>query len=241
MGKFLGFITAALSVILAAACTLTTQPPQTPTLIPPATPEDTPTVVVIDARETPVPTDQAGGDNTRPNCTPRTDWPLFAVPEGMTLTTIAFLGGTTVQVLADANCLANPDNIFAGQSLRVPPDFPPTVPPEFESAAPRSRVGISPYLRFEGGWYEVQPGSMVSLGWEPALPASVTRIEFYATPTGTNQQPALIAVDNNGGDNVWINWTIPAQFAGQITAVAYRGEAVHARTDDPINVYTSLN
>ncbi|MBZ0299038.1 MAG: LysM peptidoglycan-binding domain-containing protein [Anaerolineae bacterium] len=230
----------ALLILFAAACTLTTQPPETPTLTPTETPSVTATPVVIDARNTPEPT-PAAGDNIRPGCTPRSDWPLFTVPPGMNLSTLAFFGNTTIDALAEANCLINVDALFAGQDLRVPPGFPPTAPPEFGSPVTRSRVGLSPYVQFTDGWYEVQPGATVSLGWEPALPAEVTTIEFYATSAAANAQPVLIAVDSTGGDNLWISWTVPAQFAGQISAVAYRGEAVYARTDESINVFTSLS
>lgn len=227
-----------LLILVTAACTLSNRPPETPTLEPSPTARLTATPVVIDARSTPQPTQASG---TLPNCTPRTDWPVFTVPPGMTLLTMAFIGGISVEELAEANCLANPDSIFAGQTLRVPPTFPPTVPPEFENALPRAHVGLSPYLQFTGGWYEVQPGATVSLGWEPPLPPDVTSIEYYATAAGANQQPVLIAVDQNGGDNVWINWTVPPQFAGQITAIAYRGEAIFDQTDDPISVYTAIS
>lgn len=54
------------------------------------------------------------------NCSPRTDWPTYAVKSGDTLGVIATSHNTTIQELTRANCLPNPDSIVVGQSLRVP-------------------------------------------------------------------------------------------------------------------------
>lgn len=54
------------------------------------------------------------------NCFPRNDWVLYTVQSGETLSTIAQRTNTTVQSLISGNCLANADQIAAGQSLRVP-------------------------------------------------------------------------------------------------------------------------
>ena len=217
-----------MTLLVVSACNLSTSPPETPGPIPTTTP------VTIDARGTPDPSPVPGSGE----CTPRTDWALFTVPEGMTLSNLAFLGGTTIEELMAANCLENADTIFAGQDLRVPPNFPPTPVPGLGNA-PEARVGISPYERFDGGWYELQPGATVTLVWEPPLPADVTQIEYYAIASGA-ADPTLIVVDASGGDNIGVSWQVPAQFAGQIMAVAYRGEAVYAQAE-AINVFTSFS
>lgn len=55
-----------------------------------------------------------------PNCVARTDWPLYIVVSGDTLSKVAQRTGTTWPVLAHANCLVNPNLIYVGQGLRVP-------------------------------------------------------------------------------------------------------------------------
>lgn len=130
-----------LVIALFTACTLTTVPPITPT---PTTPEDSETgdPVFIDARDTPIPgpdgstggpTPNSGGQAPDelyiPGCIPRTDWQLYTVKDGDIITNLALLGEITVDELVSANCLANPDLLYVGQQLYVPPVFPPTPEP----------------------------------------------------------------------------------------------------------------
>lgn len=63
-----------------------------------------------------------------PDCTPVMDWPLYTVVQGDTLYKIATRHGTTWKNLANANCLANPNLIYVGQGLHVPPT--PSLPPD---------------------------------------------------------------------------------------------------------------
>lgn len=58
--------------------------------------------------------------NPRPNCTVRTDWPVYTVVAGDTLAVIAQRVNSTVNDLTAANCLANANTIQVGQQLRVP-------------------------------------------------------------------------------------------------------------------------
>ncbi len=48
-------------------------------------------------------------------------WVAYTIQNGETLATIAQAYGVTVEQLAAANCLDNPDLIYAGQVLAVPP------------------------------------------------------------------------------------------------------------------------
>lgn len=54
------------------------------------------------------------------NCSIRTDWPVYTVVRGDYLNSIARRTGSTVDELAQANCLNNPSIISVGQPLRVP-------------------------------------------------------------------------------------------------------------------------
>jgi spore germination protein YaaH len=54
-----------------------------------------------------------------------TDWFIYIVQPGDTLTTIAARTGSTVQELVTRNCLPNADAIFVGQGLFVPIELPP--------------------------------------------------------------------------------------------------------------------
>jgi LysM repeat protein len=68
----------------------------------------------------PLPTRASQSATSPPSCTPRTDWPEYTVQSGDTLYSIALRSDSTVDTLQAANCLADPNAIFEGQSLRVP-------------------------------------------------------------------------------------------------------------------------
>ena len=55
--------------------------------------------------------------------------PIYTVQSGDTLSSIAEIFGTSVEAIAQANSIQNPDLIFAGQTLCVPdsPDVPPNL------------------------------------------------------------------------------------------------------------------
>jgi hypothetical protein len=54
-------------------------------------------------------------------CSIRSDWGPYTVSPGDNLYRITLRFNTTTAVLVQANCLASPNRIFAGQQLRVPP------------------------------------------------------------------------------------------------------------------------
>lgn len=64
---------------------------------------------------------------SRPRCYVRTDWFIYIVQRGDTLSSIARRVNTSVQDLMRGNCLVS-DLILAGQQLRVP-NLPPPPPP----------------------------------------------------------------------------------------------------------------
>lgn len=108
---------------------------------PTSTPEDAPTESTSEVSDTTPTIRPAGtsGEKEVPSatrtpqadgCAVRTDWIVYSVKRGDTLGRIASGVGATVDELAEANCLQNPDRLFSGQTLRVPrsPD-PPTPTP----------------------------------------------------------------------------------------------------------------
>lgn len=53
-------------------------------------------------------------------CTPRTDWDIYMVKKGDTLSEIASRTSSSVDILGAANCLKNVSFIRINQELRVP-------------------------------------------------------------------------------------------------------------------------
>lgn len=73
-------------------------------------------------------------------CQPRTDWAFtYVVRPGDTLSGIAAWYNVSTAALAQGNCIADPDLVYAGQSLRVPnASQPPTAAPP--TATPTATV-----------------------------------------------------------------------------------------------------
>ena len=118
------------------------------------TPERIPTVITVE-RPTPgastptvptiVPLSTQGPQPTSPapSCTPRNDWPVYTVEAGDTLYSIADRSDTTVDTLQAANCLADPNTIGVGQSLRVPKQPEPREP----AATPEPAATQQPFFQ----------------------------------------------------------------------------------------------
>ncbi len=69
---------------------------------------------------TPIPGATTAGVTGSTTCTSPANWTTYTVQSGDTLSSIAASTGTTVTALVSANCLANPDQLTAGQTLYVP-------------------------------------------------------------------------------------------------------------------------
>ena len=85
-----------------------------------------------------------------PPCVPRADWVYtYVVQAGDTLFSIAQRFGLTLAQLQSGNCIANANQIFVGQVLRVP--FPQPQPPQptipIRPTATPTRGGIGPTLQ----------------------------------------------------------------------------------------------
>lgn len=92
----------------------------------------------------------------------------YTIQPGDTLTALARRFGTTVEALAQANGVQNPDLIYAGAKLQVPDGTAPQEPP-----LPRPRPAIS-----SGGGPPAPPGS--TFGNAMAVPAGMGRAEILA-------------------------------------------------------------
>jgi|GEM_PF-5327462 len=102
--------------------TLTPTPTQTSTYT--NTPTITPSFTLTDIPPTSTTVALAVFPTATPTeCAPRTDWVTYMVERGDTLFSIALLAEIGLQELADANCILDTSQIFAGQTLRVPQDI----------------------------------------------------------------------------------------------------------------------
>ena len=120
----------------------TPTPDEIPTIIRPspdsAQPASSPVPTIV-----PLPTQGPQPTSPAPSCTPRNDWPAYTVEAGDTLYSIADRSDTTVDTLQAANCLADPNTIGVGQSLRVPKQPEPREP----AATPEPAATQQPFFQ----------------------------------------------------------------------------------------------
>jgi LysM repeat protein len=184
-------------------------------------------------------------------CAPRGDWAYsYVVQRGDTLSSIAARAGISWQALAQGNCIANANTIYAGQALRVPyviaappiyppPHYPPPqyLPPSGGWQAVGSVIP-SPFLSLNGYQYQLQGGAVVSLSWAINT-YNVTRVEFYFTPSGSGLPPTLIGTDTYFGDGVAISWGVPPGVFGSLSASGFYGSGLVRTTAAYTFVYTN--
>lgn len=221
-----------------AACSLqadqaAVQPTASPTPSLPNTPLATPLPMV---NPTAAPTLQPtpGQLVVNPACTPRADWQTYRVVPGDTLSGIAVRTGSTVEALAQANCLTDKNIISVGQPLRVPVmPVPPT------TTAPQPNVGkvtVSP-ASTDGDWFVVTPGTTVTFSWTGAA-ASATSVEFYLQRLDIPVSPQLIGTDTNLADGASITWTV-ISIQAMVTAVAKQGATLVNQTPTATQIKTA--
>ncbi len=163
-------------------------------------------------------------------CTVRTDWPTYTVQRGDTLGRIARRYNTTVQTLAQANCLTNINRIFGGQQLRVPPTGGATITPRPGVTVTPAPVGRPTLPEMPQGTYTVGVTSMsFELGFMVWNSTTGSIWVFYQTSSGATsgtvanyplslygglsipRRPDLIAppgraLPTNGFARVWYNF-----------------------------------
>ncbi len=109
--------------------TPTETPTATPTLILTETPTSTPTETLVPPTETPTATPTLLPTATpAPTATPLPCTFTYVVRRGDTLWSIARRYGTTVEAIAQANGIINPNYIWVGQVLCIPGGAPPPTP-----------------------------------------------------------------------------------------------------------------
>ena len=108
------------------ACNLTTTPPTPTARATPATAIPTRGAPTLFASITPLPGSGGATNIGVPtlippnNCPPPTGWVQYVVQNGDSLAGLADATGSTMQQLATANCIADPDTLYIGQVLYLP-------------------------------------------------------------------------------------------------------------------------
>ena len=116
--------------------------------------------------------------STATACGVRSDWPIYTVQPGDTLSQLAARAGVSVDDLVRANCLTSTD-IWAGQLLSVPtslatPKPPVTAPPTSAAASATPPQAITPqahvpaviHMLHASPFQNLKPGDSVTVVWE---------------------------------------------------------------------------
>lgn len=219
-------------VFLLAACNLANTDELIPTPLPPTEtpststlPEATlnaaqPTAIVI------APTQNADG-----TCE-RLDWVLYTVATGDTLSSIATRTGSTIDEIAQGNCLSDVNLIEVGQTLRVPRQ------PTGNVVVPTSVVGgsgtqcrvfadtvlggtnapaVAPAQPIADGCYQVTVNTAITISWQPPV-SGLTEATFYRN-NSTLPRPDVIGVDRDPSDGFSIVWNTFAEMPPSVIYV----------------------
>lgn len=171
------------------------------------------------------------GNQPRPVCFPRNDWPIYTVVRGDTLGSIARRVGSTTGELAAANCLTNPDLISNGQGLRVPRLPAPVITPPPGNAG---IVTVFPYISYSSTGYMVAQGASLTLTW-PEARRDAARVEFYQSRGGV---VSTIGADSFPADGAVVAWTAPSNETF-VYATAYMANGSQQSTISPVRVIST--
>ncbi|MBI5961420.1 MAG: LysM peptidoglycan-binding domain-containing protein, partial [Chloroflexi bacterium] len=78
---------------------------------------------------------------------------------------------------------------------------------------------ITPYTKFENGWYTLAGATTVTVTWRDA-PVGALQVEFTLSSTGTGGTPQVIGVDLFPPDGAVLSWGVPRGMTAQLQAVA---------------------
>lgn len=165
-------------------------------------------------------------------CTIRTDWQIYTVVRGDTLSSLARRTNSTVNALANANCLNDPGAISVGQQLRVPRQ------PISENQQ-AGYVTPSEYISVNGGIYTFRAGQSVTLRWEGASFSGLSQAEFLFYPTGSNNGVTL-GVDTYLADGASTGYYVPTNLSGTIVARGARSSGGTRFSADMVVVSENL-
>lgn len=170
-------------------------------------------------------------------CQPRTDWVVYTIQRRDSLTTIANATGSTIDELAEGNCLQNRNRIIVGETLlvpRLPEDAPLPIACDttlYDPEISLNVVQITPSLDFSNACYVLAADVPVIVSWN-GVDASTVEVTFYRF----NEQlprPDVIGVDNTPADGFFIQWTpFPEMPPSIIYAIALGGGS----DPDPVGV-----
>ncbi len=220
-----------------------TLPPPTATTVPtvesidiaPANPT-TNTSGVPDTASTADTTDAGAAaqlDVTPPtDCAIPADWTPYEIQSGDTLYSLGLQTETTIEDLANGNCLENPDVLDLGQVIYLPssagddsaPDEQAPIgdgagagpPPVNDSLA----VSVSPF-REQGGNFVLAPGP-VTLIINNVYDPNTARVTFFVAPRGTAANPTPIAtVEPVTTSTLSVTYDVQPNLIGDLYAVAY--------------------
>jgi LysM domain len=141
-------------------------------------------------------------------CLLRTDWPTYVVRYGDTLGRIAQRYNTTLWTLMSANCITNPNRLFVGQRLYVPPGGGATATRQ-PQPGPGYNIPVT-YQLFERGFmvFRVDNGHIWVFGnnggyWRSFLPSTYGPLPNNPVP---DQPPASRLKPTMGFGKVWGNY-----------------------------------
>jgi LysM repeat protein len=158
-------------------------------------------------------------------CAVRSDWSVYIVQRGDTLARIALRYNTTFAVLTAANCLWNPNLIFAGQQLRVPPTGTVAIPPPViypSDLAATYQTFERGFMTWKAGTGEIgvyyAPSGVIANGGAARVFSARTYGNLPDGPWPLMPQPAGTLRPTNGFGRVWLNFPDVAQGLGWATA-----------------------
>ena len=164
------------------------------------------------------------------NCQLRPDWFTYTVIAGDTLSSIATNSGSTVSLLVEGNCLANPNSITPGQQLLVPrlPSDPNTV---------NQTLTISPIVENRNGTSILQPGTTVNIIWAGVPEGSL--VVFTEHNFLIDGGVSIIAEMTLASSGANMTYVVPDEINGQITAGArLPGQNHETLESDPLLIQT---
>jgi LysM repeat protein len=174
-----------------------------------------------------------------PTCTPPAGWQPYIVVAGDTLGVLAISTFTSVADLVTANCIANPDLIYAGQTLyvpRTPGTFLPAPITDGVDVPTIDNMLVEPSMVMNAT-YTVTPGIVTVRAGAVENAASVT---FYMAPIGAESTPVVLGEDTNLTDGATTTWeigTVPLR--ANVWAIA-TDVASRLVTSEPILVQANM-